>query len=102
MRFSDAPGHMRETEHEALMERVDEQGRVVGFSILGSSYRKRMCQKRCGPERPLAAPCAGIMKMFLDMLGCVGFASPVPWQPTHQLNELLDGGSGFRLRQSRA
>jgi hypothetical protein len=32
---------MRETEHEALMERVDEHGQVVGFSILGvSRFRK--------------------------------------------------------------
>jgi uncharacterized protein YuzE len=45
VRFSDAPGHMRETEHEALMERVDEQGRVVGFSILGSRHRKRCVRK---------------------------------------------------------
>ena len=47
VRFSDAPGYMRETEHEALMERVDEQGKVVGFSILGvSRFRK---------ERPFEA-----------------------------------------------
>jgi hypothetical protein len=28
---------MRETAHDALMERVDEHGQVVGFSILGVS-----------------------------------------------------------------
>lgn len=35
--FSDAPGHMRETKSEAVMQRVDEQGRVIGFSVLGVS-----------------------------------------------------------------
>lgn len=37
VRFSDAPGFMRETAHDALMERVDEHGNVLGFSILGVS-----------------------------------------------------------------
>ena len=38
---SDAPGFMRETAHDALMERVDEHGEVIGFSILGvSRFRK--------------------------------------------------------------
>jgi hypothetical protein len=41
VRFSDAPGFMRETVHDGLMERVDENGQVVGFSILGvSRFRK--------------------------------------------------------------
>jgi hypothetical protein len=32
---------MRETTHDALMERVDEHGQIVGFSILGvSRFRK--------------------------------------------------------------
>ncbi len=35
--FSDAPGHMRETKSDAVMRRVDEQGRVIGFSVLGVS-----------------------------------------------------------------
>lgn len=35
--FSDAPGHMRETKSDAVMQRVDEQGRVIGFSVLGVS-----------------------------------------------------------------
>lgn len=47
VRFSDAPGFMRETAHDALMERVDEHGQVLGFSILGvSRFRK---------ERPFEA-----------------------------------------------
>jgi hypothetical protein len=41
------PGCMRETAHDALMERVDEHGNVLGFSILGvSRFRK---------ERPFEA-----------------------------------------------
>jgi hypothetical protein len=35
--FSDAPGYMRETQSDAVMRRVDEQGRVIGFSVLGVS-----------------------------------------------------------------
>ena len=35
--FSDAPGFMRETKSDALMQRVDEHGRLIGFSILGVS-----------------------------------------------------------------
>jgi hypothetical protein len=32
---------MRATAHDALMERVDEQGHVLGFSVLGvSQFRK--------------------------------------------------------------
>ena len=35
VQFSDAPGFMREPAHDALIERVDEHGPVIGFSILG-------------------------------------------------------------------
>lgn len=35
--FSDESGHMRETNSDAVMRRVDEQGRVIGFSVLGVS-----------------------------------------------------------------
>jgi hypothetical protein len=35
--FSDAPSYMRETKSDAVMQRVDEQGRVMGFSVLGVS-----------------------------------------------------------------
>ena len=50
VQFSDAPGFMRETAHEAVMERVDEHGRVLGFSVLGvSRFRK---------NRPLEAELA--------------------------------------------
>ena len=40
-------GYGKETNHEAVMERVDAQGQVVGFSIMGvSQFRK---------EKPLEA-----------------------------------------------
>ena len=39
--FSDAPGYMKETNHDAVMERVDEQGKVIGFSVLGVSRIRR-------------------------------------------------------------
>ena len=35
--FSDAPGIARETDNDAVMERVDEKGRLLGFSILNVS-----------------------------------------------------------------
>ncbi len=47
VRFSDVAGYGKETNHEAVMERVDAQGQVVGFSIMGvSQFRK---------EKPLEA-----------------------------------------------
>jgi uncharacterized protein YuzE len=47
VRFSDAPGYMKETPHDSVMERVDEQGHVLGFSIMGvTRFRK---------EKPLEA-----------------------------------------------
>lgn len=32
--FSEAPGYMRETENDAVMERADTEGNLLGFSIL--------------------------------------------------------------------
>jgi hypothetical protein len=40
--------------------------------------------------------------MFFNTLGYLRFSSPVLWEPAHQLNELLGGGSGLRLWQRRA
>ena len=37
VQFREGAGHMRETEHDAVMERVDAQGNILGFSILGVS-----------------------------------------------------------------
>ena len=47
VRFSDAAGYEKETPNDAVMERLDAQGNVIGFSILGvSRFRK---------EKPLVA-----------------------------------------------
>ena len=32
--FEDRAGYFRETENDQVMEKVDDQGRVIGFSIL--------------------------------------------------------------------
>lgn len=41
VQFKDATGFMRSTAHDAVMERVDEQGRLLGFSVQGvSRFRK--------------------------------------------------------------
>ncbi|MGF1459350.1 MAG: DUF2283 domain-containing protein [Leptolyngbyaceae cyanobacterium] len=45
--FSDAAGFMRETENDAIMERVDAQGNILGFSVLNVSQLAK--------ERPLYA-----------------------------------------------
>ena len=47
VQFREAAGYMKETAHDAVMERVDSEGRVIGFSILGVS--------RFTKERPLEA-----------------------------------------------
>ena len=41
VRFSDAAGYEKETTHDAVMERVDTQGNVIGFSILGVSQHRK-------------------------------------------------------------
>ena len=47
VRFSDAAGYMKETDNDAVMERVDEHGQVIGFSIMQVSKVSR--------EKPLVA-----------------------------------------------
>ena len=47
VQFKRLPGYMKETAHDALMERVDSEGKVIGFSILGVS--------RFTKEKPLEA-----------------------------------------------
>ena len=37
VRFSDAAGYEKETKHDAVMERVDAKGQVIGFSVMGVS-----------------------------------------------------------------
>jgi uncharacterized protein YuzE len=41
VRFSDAAGYEKATKHDAVMERVDQEGHVIGFSILGVSRFKK-------------------------------------------------------------
>lgn len=41
VRFSDAAGYEKATKHDAVMERVDAQGRVIGFSVMGVSRFKK-------------------------------------------------------------
>ncbi len=41
VRFSDAAGYEKETKHDAVMERVDKEGHVIGFSVLGVSRFKK-------------------------------------------------------------
>jgi uncharacterized protein YuzE len=36
--FADEVGYMRETDNDAVMERVDMDGNVIGFSILNVSH----------------------------------------------------------------
>jgi uncharacterized protein YdhG (YjbR/CyaY superfamily) len=41
VQFAAGAGHMRATEHDAVMERVNARGRVIGFSVLGvTRFRK--------------------------------------------------------------
>lgn len=47
VRFSDKPGIMRETKNDAVMERVDEDGNILGFSIMQVS--------RLAGQKPLVA-----------------------------------------------
>jgi uncharacterized protein YuzE len=41
VRFSDAAGYEKETSRDDVMERVDENGHVIGFSILGVSRHRK-------------------------------------------------------------
>ena len=50
VRFSDKPGFMRETKNDAVMERVDEEGNIFGFSIMQVS--------RLARQKPLVAELA--------------------------------------------
>jgi hypothetical protein len=50
VRFSEKAGFMRETNNDAVMERVDEHGNVLGFSIMQVS--------RLSKGKPLVADLA--------------------------------------------
>ena len=45
--FSNKPGYMRETANDAVMERVDKDGNLLGFSVMAVS--------RLTKEKPLVA-----------------------------------------------
>ena len=45
--FFDKAGYMKETNNNAVMERVDDQGNVLGFTVMGVS--------RLTKEKPLVA-----------------------------------------------
>lgn len=45
--FSDKAGFMKETNNDAIMERVDEAGNILGFTVMGVS--------RLAKEKPLIA-----------------------------------------------
>jgi hypothetical protein len=47
VQFKEAPGYMKETAQDSVMERVDSEGKTIGFSVLGVS--------RFTKERPLEA-----------------------------------------------
>ncbi|MBI5142435.1 MAG: DUF2283 domain-containing protein [Nitrospirae bacterium] len=41
VRFSDAAGYEKETSHDDVMERIDTEGHIIGFSIFNvSRFRK--------------------------------------------------------------
>jgi uncharacterized protein YuzE len=59
VRFSDAPGFMQETANDAIMQRVDEQGRVIGFTVMGMSRiasHEPLEAVLCGEPGPLMTP----------------------------------------------
>jgi len=45
--FSDEAGFMRETNHDDVMERVDESGKILGFTVMRVSRHDK--------EKPLTA-----------------------------------------------
>lgn len=49
--FERKPGYFRETPNDAVMQKVDETGNVIGFSVLGVSTFRR--------EEPLALSLGG-------------------------------------------
>lgn len=52
VRFSDVAGYMRETDNDAVMERIDNEGNVIGFSILNVSHLSQ--------DHPLVAQLTGL------------------------------------------
>ncbi|MFN9174337.1 MAG: DUF2283 domain-containing protein [Synechocystis sp.] len=51
--FSDAPGSMRETDQDAILERVNQDGDIIGFSVLNVSQLSK--------EKPLSAKLVSVI-----------------------------------------
>ena len=51
--FSDAPGYMRETDQDAILERVNQDGDIIGFSVLNVSQLSK--------EKPLSAKLVSVI-----------------------------------------
>lgn len=54
VKFSEAPGYFRETNNDAIMERVDQAGQIIGFSILNVSH--------LAPGQPVVAQLKGMIR----------------------------------------
>ncbi len=52
--FSNKAGYMKETNNEAVMERVDDQGNVLGFTVMQVS--------RLAKQKPLVADLIPVAK----------------------------------------
>lgn len=52
--FSDKAGYMKETNNDAVMERVDEQGNILGFTVMQVS--------RLAKQKPLIAELMPVVK----------------------------------------
>lgn len=51
--FSDQPGHMLETANDAVMERVDESGHLLGFTVM--NVTKLASNTPISAELPIAS-----------------------------------------------
>jgi uncharacterized protein YuzE len=61
VRLSEVAGYEKETNNDAVMERVDAQGHLIGFSIMGvSQFRK---------EKPLEAELASTYEPRNHIIG---------------------------------
>ena len=49
--FDSKPGHFRETSNDHVMEKVDDEGNILGFSVLKVSALKRHWRSRCSVAR---------------------------------------------------
>ena len=52
--FDKKAGYFKETEHDAVMEKVDEEGNIIGFSILKVSALKKQESISIGLKKHVA------------------------------------------------